>query len=102
MCRSGCAGESRKMEAIHVAMATNQAGRGLPQAEPGRQSTGKETQVMRFTKLSLLGPSAGWENGSRRAKSQNRKVADLPKLLKLASLTPLPREDLKCTTLAKD
>ena len=38
VCRSGCTEESRKMEAIHVAMATNQAGKGLPQAElAGRQ-----------------------------------------------------------------
>ena len=80
----------------------NQPGReGTATGWTGRQSTGEETQVTQFTELSLLGPRAGWKNGSRRAKGP-RKVADLPKLLKLASLTPLPRKDLKCTTLAKD
>ena len=69
------------MEAIHVAMAANQAGKRLPQSEPSRQSAGKETQVLQFTELSLPGHRAGWKNGSRGAKGQKRKVADLPKLL---------------------
>ena len=92
-----------KEDGSHPCSHGNKPGReGTATGWTGRQTTGEETQVTQCTELSLLGPRAGWKNGSRRAKGQNRKVADLPKLLKLASLTPLPRKDFKCTTLAKD
>ena len=62
------------MEAIHVAMAANQAGKGLPQSEPSRQSAGKETQVLQFTELSLPGHRAGWKMDPEEQKAKKEKL----------------------------